>query len=112
MVTCSMCMPVRVKKVPPNWGTFFAQGLLKGRRPSVISPLHSLACSTTNKAPKNMVASSHFTVALWSPFFEASTPSTMVRELDSRQTVMMVALMMLDLPKGVGQLGVETRPYE
>ena len=107
-----MCIPVRVKNVPPNCGTFAAQGLLKGVSPSWIRLFHSRACSTTNTAPKNIVARIHLTVPLRSPFFAASTPSTMVSELESRHAVMMVALAMLSLPNGVGQFGVEMRPYE
>src|SRR5207249_11945570 len=38
-------------------------------------------------------------VRILSPRWAANTPNTMVSELDSRQAVMMVALMMLSLPK-------------
>src|SRR6266568_4048717 len=105
-----MCMPVRVKNVPPNWGTLGAQGFVKGVKPSPISPVHSLACNTINAVPKNIVARSHTRVFFRSATLAARTASTMVTELESRHPVIIVALMMLDLPKGVGQFGVEMRP--
>src|SRR5439155_284712 len=106
-----MCMPVRVKNVPPNCGTDGAQGFVNGVMPSWISLLHSMPCSRTKAAPKNMVANNQLRVRILSPRWAANMPNTMVSELDSRQAVMMVALMMLSLPNGVGQLGFETRPY-
>src|ERR1700741_2155840 len=107
MVTCSMCMPVNVKNVPPNKGTA-DQTLLEGVIFSTtISLVHSIACRTVNAAPKNMVASSQLRVQALSFRFPAMTASTMVRELDSRHAVMMVALMMLSLLNGVGQAGFE-----
>src|SRR5207249_1685826 len=94
-----MCMPVRVKNVPPNCGTDGAQGFVNGVMPSWISLLHSMPCSRTKAAPKNMVANNQLRVRILSPRWAANTPNTMVSELDSRQAVMMVALMMLSLPK-------------
>src|SRR5580692_9032945 len=110
MVTCSMCMPVNVKKVPPNSGTD-DQTLLEGVIFSTtISLVHSMAWSTVNAAPKNIVASSQFRTQALSFRLPAITASTIVRELDSRHAVMMVALMMLSLLNGVGHAGFETRP--
>src|SRR6266446_10443322 len=108
MVTCSMGMPVSVKKVPPNCGTedhAFPEGVIL----SAIKRVHSMACSTVNAAPKNMVASSQLRVHGLSPRFAARTPRTMVSELDSRQAVITVALAMLCFPKGVGQAGFAMR---
>src|SRR5581483_812705 len=110
MVTCSMCSPVSVKNVPPNCGTFGAQGLVFGVMPSSINVIHSRMCSTTNIAPQNMVAASQRTVRLRSPWLEAYTASTMVSELVNRKAVITVALMMLPEWKGVGQSGFDTLP--
>src|SRR5437879_13813520 len=103
-------MPVTVENVPPNCSTEEGQGLVNVVMPSYNSLLHTMPCSTTKAAPKNMVANNQLRVRLLSPRRAANTPNTIVSELDSRQAVMMVALMMLSLPKGVGQLGFETRP--
>src|SRR5580700_10017616 len=103
-------MPVKVKNVPPNCGTLGAHGFLNGVMPSPMSPLHSLACSTINAEPKTIVAKIHQRVQRTSPRRAANTPRTMVSELESRQPVMIVALAMLALPKGVGQSGFEMRP--
>ena len=54
--------------------------------------------------------SSHQRCALALPNAAALTASTIVRELVSRNAVMMVAFMMLWEWNGVGQLGVEMRP--
>src|SRR5690348_9764155 len=97
MVTCNMCMPVSVKNVPPNSGTC-DQTLLDGVIFStLISFVHSMACSTVKAVPKNIVASSQFRVHALSFRFAAITASTMVSELDNRHAVMMVALAMLSL---------------
>src|SRR5579885_2265512 len=110
MVTCSMCIPVRVKNVPPKSGTD-DQMLLDGVIFStLISLVHSIACNTVNAAPKNMVASSQLRTQGLSPRFAARTASTMVSELDSKQAVITVALAMLSLWKGVGHGGCEMRP--
>src|SRR6516164_2472660 len=110
MVTCSICMPVSVKNVPPNRGTC-DQTLLEGVIFStLISLVHSIACSTVNAAPKNMVASSQLRTQGLSPRCAAITASTMVSELESRQAVITVALAILSLPNGVGQAGFEMRP--
>src|SRR5258705_10782650 len=109
MVTCSMCMPVSVKNVPPNCGTVAAHGLLDGIMPSPISLVHSMACRTVNATPKNMVANSQLRVQDLSCRFAASTPSTIVSELDNRQAVITVALAMLSLWKGVGHAGFAMR---
>ena len=103
-------MPVRVKNVPPNCGTLGAQGFVKGVMPSWINLVHSMACRMMKAPPKNIVASSQLRAQALSPRWAASTPSTMVSELESRQAVMMVALAMLSLPNGVGQFGFEMRP--
>ena len=60
--------------------------------------------------PQAMVARSQSRRSLSLPRAAALTASTMVRELVSRNAVMMVAFMMLPEWKGVGQLGVEMRP--
>src|SRR6266849_2184400 len=70
--------------------------------PSPISLLHSMPCSTMNAVPNTMVASSQFRVQALSPRCAANTPITIVRELESRHAVMIVALIMLSLPNGVG----------
>src|ERR1017187_10843793 len=77
--------------------------------PSPISLLHSIPCSTMNAVPKAMVASSQYRVHARSPRCDANTPSTIVNELDSRQAVMIVALVILSLPNGVGQACIEIR---
>src|SRR5437879_2942283 len=100
MVTCSMCMPVSVKNVPPKSGTA-DQGFPDGVIFSAMRWVHSIACRTVKAAPKNMVASSQLRVHDLSPRLAAITPSTIVNELDSKQAVMMVALVMLGFPKGV-----------
>src|SRR5215469_169992 len=109
IVTCSMCIPVRVKNVPPNCGTVASHGLLDGIIPSPMSLVHSMACKTVNAAPKNIVARSQLRVHALSPRLAARTPSTMVRELESKQAVITVAFAMLGLPKGVGQAGFAIR---
>src|SRR5437660_1520686 len=109
MVTCSICIPVSVKNVPPNSGTA-DHGLPEGVILSAINLVHSIPCRTVKAAPKNIVASSQLRVQDLSPRLAAMTASTMVRELDSRHAVMIVALAMLSLPKGVGHAGFEMRP--
>ena len=98
-----------MKKVPPNCGTVSAQGFFHGIIPWPISLVHSIACSTTKAVPKNIVASSQFRVQGLSWRLAAMTARTMVSELDRRHAVMIVALAMLSLPKGVGHAGLETR---
>src|ERR1700756_1385165 len=109
MVTCSMCRPVSVKNVPPNSGTA-DQGLPDGVILSAISRVHSWACNTVKAPPKNMVASSQFRTHGLSPRLAAITASTIVSELDSRQAVITVALMMLSRLNGGGHAGFEIRP--
>src|SRR2546427_7340270 len=104
-----MCIPVRVKNVPPNCGTVGAHGLVNGVMPSLISLLHSMPCSTMNAVPKAIVASSQLRVHALSRRCAANTPSTIVSELESRHAVMIVALKMLSLPNGVGHAGLEMR---
>src|ERR1700745_58741 len=109
MVTCNMCMPVKVKNVPPKSGTA-DQGFPEGVILSAMSRVHSWACNTVKAPPKNMVASSQLRTHGLSPRFAAITASTMVSELESRHAVMIVALAMLSFPKGVGHAGFEMRP--
>src|SRR3977135_2722596 len=104
MVTCSMCIEVRPKNVAGNCATLFDiaanspaacpegfgnPGMV---RPSPISLLHSMPCSTMNAVPNTMVASSQLRVHALSPRCAANTPITIVSELESRHAVMMVAL--------------------
>src|SRR5215468_2238565 len=104
-----MCMPVRVKNVPPKSGTD-DQGFPEVVILLSIRWVHSIPCSTVNAAPKNIVASSQFRTQGLSPRLAAITASTIVSELDSRHAVMMVAFRMLSALKGVGQSGFEMRP--
>jgi len=102
-----MCIAVRPKNVAGNCGTFFEMsanspaaapagfgnpGMVS---PSPISLLHSMPCSTMKAVPNAMVASSQFRVQARSPRCAANTAITIVNELDSRQAVMIVALVML-----------------
>src|SRR5512146_151766 len=111
MITWVMCRPVSAKNVPPNSGTF--QGLLNAVTCStLISRIHSLACSTTNARPPAMVARIHPPAALRLPWFIAWTAMTMVRLLESRQNVITVEKMMLGVKSnGFGQSGFDTRLY-
>ena len=104
-----MCIPVKVKNVPPKSGTA-DQGFPEGVILSAMSRVHSWAWSTVKAAPKNMVASSQLRTQGLSPRLAAITASTIVSELESRQAVMMVAFAMLSLPNGVGHAGLEMRP--
>src|SRR5256885_4182032 len=93
MLTCSMCMPVSVKNVPANCGTFFMActnsgfnsalplggGKIGIRMPSEISFDHSAPCSSTKPVPKAIVASSQLRVHVRSLRLDAITASTMVR---------------------------------
>src|SRR5438034_401885 len=119
-VTCSMCMPVKVKKVEGNCGTLFATlensaltscpgtaGNIGSVRPSAISLLHSIPWRITNPAPHAIVASSHSVWAFALRSTEARTAITMVSELVSKNAVITVALTMLSEWNGVGQPAVE-----
>src|SRR5882672_3651716 len=98
-MTWNMCSPVMVKKVAPNNGdgkrpsevvkveTQWA-GKLNGRSPSPIKWFHSIKWSTTNAAPKKMVARIHLRAPALSPRLEAETPNTIVKLDESRQKVM------------------------
>ena len=102
-----MCIAVSPKNVAENCGVLFEISAISptaacagfgkiGRvRPSPISLLHSMPCSTMNAVPNAMVASSQLRVHERSPRCAANTAMTMVSELDSRQPVMMVELIML-----------------
>src|ERR1700722_11388752 len=109
MVTCSICIPVSVKNVPPNCGTDGAHGLANGVTPLSITWVHSIPCNTANAVPKAIVASSQLRVQALSPRCAANTPSTIVNELDSRHDVIIVALVMLSTANGVGHAGLEMR---
>src|SRR5207302_1472901 len=80
MVTCNMCIPVKVKNVPPKSGTA-DQGFPEGVILSAMSRVHSWAWSTVKAAPKNMVASSQLRTQGLSPRLAAITASTIVRDL-------------------------------
>src|SRR3981081_2208938 len=97
-----MCIPVRVKNVPPNCGTVGAHGFVNGVMPSPISLLHSIPCSTMNAVPNPMVASSQLRSQGLSPRCAANTAITMVSELESKHAVMIVALMLLSFADGFG----------
>src|SRR5437660_5820327 len=100
MVTCNMCIPVKVKNVPPKSGTA-DQGFPEGVILSAMSRVHSWAWSTVKAAPKNMVASSQLRTQGLSPRLAAIKASTIVREPDGRQAVPLGAFAMLSLPDGV-----------
>src|ERR1700730_14327437 len=114
MVTCSMCIAVNPKNVAANCGTpveIFAYSLSicpaglgnpGSVSPSWISLVHSMPCRTMNAVPNAIVANSQFRVQARSCRCAANTAITMVSELDNRQAVITVALMMLSLPNGVG----------
>src|SRR5260370_19372888 len=110
----SMCVAGSPIKVAPNRGThveivanspdscpagFGNPGKLN---PSWMSLVHSMPCKTINAVPKNIVASSQLRVQERSCRWAANTAITIVSELESRHAVMMVALMMLSLPNGIG----------
>src|SRR5260370_41759674 len=107
MVTCSMCIPVRVKNVPPNCGTVGAQGLANGVMPSPISLLHSIPCNTLNAVPNPMVANSQLRRQGLSPRCATNTAITIVRELESRHAVIIVDMMMLYFANLVCQLRLD-----
>src|SRR6267142_5233436 len=110
-----MCSPVMGKKVAPNSGvgrvpsevvnvaTQWA-GNVKGFNPSPIKWFHSIRCSTTKAAPKNIVARIHLRAAALSPRLDAETPKTIVRLDESKQNVITDEKTMLGKNgKGVGQ---------
>ena len=116
-------MAVRVKNVAANCGTVFETsansltaswpgtlGNIGRESPSEIKLLHSRPCRTMNPVPQSMVASNHKRCHLASPWTEALTAITMVRELVRRNAVMIVALTILAEWNGVGQSGVEILP--
>src|SRR5436190_2981778 len=93
-----MCKPVIAKNVAPKSAVggvpsarvkTFAQcsGKKKGRRPSSSKCFHSIKWSTTNAAPKNIVARIHFRAPALSPLADAETPKTIVKLDYSREKV-------------------------
>src|ERR1700722_8344545 len=110
-----MCIAVNPKKVAANCGTpveILANspascpadlGNPGTVNPSWINFVHSIPCRTMNAVPKAIVANNQFRVHVGSFRCAANTAITMVSELESRQAVITVALMMLSLPNGVGQ---------
>src|SRR5688572_10912373 len=101
-----MCSPVMVKKVAPKSGlggtpsvvvnaVTHASGRKNGRIPWWIKWFHSIKCSTTNAAPKTIVAMIHFRAPALSPLLEADTLNTIVKLDDSRQNVITEAKTML-----------------
>src|SRR5207245_10103445 len=87
MVTCNMCIPVKVKNVPPKSGTA-DQGFPEGVILSAMSRVHSWACSTVKAAPKNMVASSQLRTHGLSQQLADIKASTIIRKLERKKDVM------------------------
>src|SRR5579862_8679633 len=109
-----MCIAVSPKNVAANCGTpdeTFAYSPLPTStdfgnpgnvNPSWIKCVHSIPCRMINAVPNTIVPRIQLRVQARSPRFAANTPSTMVSELDKRQAVITVALIILSLPNGVG----------